>query len=429
MTDSSPDPTPPPISASAPSPAPPAASAPRHGLSRVVTLLAVIIVAAAAGGYWYWQNGRSTEPAQAATPPAPPAVTVASPLHQEIVEWDEFTGQFAAVEYVEIRARVSGYLDEIHFTDGQIVNKGDLLFVIDPRPYQIALDSAKAQLGEATARLDLANRQLARAGALRKSDFVAASTYDERAQDVASATAAVETAKAAINAAELDLEFTHVTTPVTGRVGRHEVSLGNLISGGSTGGSIGNTTLLTTIVSLDPIYLNFDVSESDLLAYQRAVAGGRLKSPRDQPIGVFAHLPDEAKWSLEGRLDFLSNQVDRSTGTIRARATFPNPGYLITPGEFGRVRIPASEPYQAILIPDEAIVTDQSRKLVLTVGADGTVVPKVVRPGPKYDPLGLRIVREGLDPSDKIIINGLMRARPGAKVTPTPGTIQPQPQS
>ncbi|HTO82480.1 MAG TPA: efflux RND transporter periplasmic adaptor subunit [Methylomirabilota bacterium] len=421
MTDGPPDSTPPPI----PAPAPPAAATPRHGLSRIAAILAVVIVVAAAGGYWYWQNGQPTEPAQAATAPPPPAVTVASPLHQEIVEWDEFTGQFAAVDYVEIRARVSGYLDEIHFTDGQIVSKGDLLFVIDPRPYQIALDSARAQLGEASARLDLANRQLSRAASLRKSDYVAASTYDERAQDVASATAAVETAKAAINAAELDLDFTHVTAPLTGRVGRHEVSLGNLISGGSNGA----TTLLTTIVSLDPIYLNFDVSESDLLAYQRAVASGRLKSPRDQPIGVFAHLPDETNWSLQGRLDFLSNQVDRTTGTIRARATFPNPGYLITPGQFGRVRIPASEPYQAILIPDDALVTDQSRKLVLTVDADGTVVPKVVRPGPKYDPLGLRIVRDGLDPSDRIIINGLMRARPGAKVTPTPGTIQPQPQS
>ena len=427
MSDGSAAPSQPSAASPAASPAAPPA---RLGGRRTVTIVAIAIIAAAIlGGIWYWKNGQPTEPAQAAAPPAPPAVTVATPIQKEIVEWDEFTGQFAAVDYVEIRARVSGYLDEIHFTDGQIVNKGDLLFVIDPRPYQIALDSAKAQLGEASARLDLATRQLARAASLRKSDYVAASTYDERAQDVASATAAVETAKAAINSAELDLEFTHVTAPLTGRVGRHEVSLGNLISGGATGGSIGNTTLLTTIVSLDPIYLNFDVSESDLLSYQRAVASGRLKSPRDQPIGVFAHLPDETKWSLQGRLDFLSNQVDRTTGTIRARATFPNPGYLITPGQFGRVRIPASEPYQAILIPDDALVTDQSRKLVLTVDADGTVVPKVVRPGPKYDPLGLRIVREGLTPSDKIIINGLLRARPGAKVTPTPGTIQPQPQS
>ena len=427
MSDGSAAPSQPSAASPAASPAAPPA---RLGGRRTVTIVAIAIIAAAIlGGIWYWKNGQPTEPAQAAAPPAPPAVTVATPIQKEIVEWDEFTGQFAAVDYVEIRARVSGYLDEIHFTDGQIVNKGDLLFVIDPRPYQIALDSAKAQLGEASARLDLATRQLARAASLRKSDYVAASTYDERAQDVASATAAVETAKAAINSAELDLEFTHVTAPLTGRVGRHEVSLGNLISGGATGGSIGNTTLLTTIVSLDPIYLNFDVSESDLLSYQRAVASGRLKSPRDQPIGVFAHLPDEQKWSLEGRLDFISNQVDRSTGTIRARATFPNPGYLITPGQFGRVRIPASEPYQAILIPDDALVTDQSRKLVLTIGPDNTVVPKVVRPGPKYDPLGLRIVREGLTPSDKIIINGLLRARPGAKVTPTPGTIQPEPQS
>ncbi|NJM93046.1 MAG: efflux RND transporter periplasmic adaptor subunit [Rhodospirillaceae bacterium] len=351
----------------------------------------------------------------------PPPVTVASPVHQEIVEWDEFTGQFAAVEYVELRARVSGYLQSIHFEDGQIVKKGDLLFVIDPRPYEIALASAKAQLDEASARVDLAGRQLSRASKLRKDDFVAASTYDERAQELASSTAAVEAAKAAIRQAELDLEFTRITAPLGGRIGRHLVSVGNLIADG--GGSA--ATLLATVVSLDPIYFDFDVSETDFLAYQRAAISGRLKSAREGDFEVFAHLPDEEKWTIKGRLDFVDNQVDRATGTIRARAEFPNPDLLITPGQFGRIRIPGSEPYKAIMIPDSALVTDQSNKLVMTVTADGTVVPKAVRPGPGYDPLGLRIIREGLEPTDQIIINGLIRARPGAKVTPEPGKIEP----
>jgi RND family efflux transporter MFP subunit len=350
----------------------------------------------------------------------PPAVTVAAPLYQEIVEWDEFTGQFAAVEYVELRARVSGYLQSIHFEDGQIVNKGDLLFVIDPRPYEIALASARAQLDEASARLDLANRQLTRAGRLRKEDFVAASTYDERAQEAASSTAAVEAARAAIRQAELDLEFTRITAPISGRIGQHRVSVGNLIADG--GGN--QATLLATIVSLDPIYFNFDLSEADFLAYQRAAASGRLRSTREGGAEVFAHLPDEEQWTIKGRLDFVDNQVDRATGTIRARAEFPKPNLLITPGQFGRIRIPGSEPYKAIMIPDSALVTDQSNRLVMTVTDDGTVVPKQVRPGPGYDPLGLRIIREGLEPTDRIIINGLLRARPGAKVAPEPGKIE-----
>jgi RND family efflux transporter MFP subunit len=401
---------------------PPVPAAPPPRRSHIPWLFGVgVLAAAAAGGfYWYQNNMPQSAEALASAAMPPPQVTVASPVHQEIVEWDEFTGQFAAVEYVELRARVSGYLQSIHFEDGQIVRKGDLLFVIDPRPYEIALASAKAQLDEAVARGELANRQLSRAARLRQDDFVAASTYDERAQEVASSAASVEAAKAAIRQAELDLEFTRITAPIDGRIGRHLVSVGNLIADG--GGNA--ATLLATIVSLDPIYFDFDVSETDLLAYQRAAVSGRLKSTRDGGFEVFAHLPDEIEWTLKGRLDFVDNQVDRATGTIRARAEFPNPDLLITPGQFGRIRIPGSEPYQAIMIPDSALVTDQSNKLVMTVAADGTVVPKVVRPGPGYDPLGLRIIREGLEPTDQIIINGLIRARPGAKVTPEPGTIE-----
>ena len=407
-------------STEAPQAPPPAAPPPRR--SHIPWLSGVAVVAAAvAGGFYWYQNNmpQSAEPAAGASMP-PPQVTVATPVHQEIVEWDEFTGQFAAVEYVELRARVSGYLESIHFQDGQIVKKGDLLFVIDPRPFEIALAAAKAQLHEATARGELANRQLSRASKLRQDDFVAASTYDERAQEVASSAAAVESAKAAIRQAELDLEYTRIIAPVDGRIGRHLVSVGNLIADGGGSGA----TMLATIVSLDPIYFDFDVSEADLLGYQRAAASGRLKSTREGGFEVFAHLPDEEEWTLKGRLDFVDNQVDRATGTIRARAEFPNPDLLITPGQFGRIRIPGSEPYKAVMIPDSAIVTDQSNKLVMTVTADGTVVPKEVRPGPGYDPLGLRIIREGLEPTDQIIINGLIRARPGAKVTPEPGKIE-----
>jgi RND family efflux transporter MFP subunit len=351
------------------------------------------------------------------TAAGPPPVTVANPLQREVVEYDEFTGQFAAVESVEIRSRVSGYLQSQNFEEGQIVRKGDLLFVIDPRPFQVVLETVRAQLAQAEARVELAARQLARSAQLRERDFVAASTYDERVQEQRVAASSVEIAKAAIRAAELDLEFTRIMAPVAGRVGRREVSVGNLVSGGAGNGN----TLLTTVVSIDPIWFVFDISESDLVAYQRAVQSGRLTSTRDA-IPVYARLRDEPDWPREGTLTFLDNQVDRSAGTIRARATFPNKDGFLTPGQFGRIRLPGSEKYTALLIPDSAVVTDQSRKVVMTVDKDGVVTPKVIRPGPLYD--GLRIVRSGLEPTDRVIINGLMRARPGGKVTPQPGEIK-----
>ena len=411
---------------SAPPGAPPSGAhpPPRSG-SRISWLFGIgaLVVAAAAAFYWYQHTGSDAEapPASAAMPP--PEVTVAAPLRREIVEWDEYTGQFSAVGNVEMRPRVSGYIESVHFKDGQLVKAGDLLYIIDPRPFDIALASAQAQLENATAQRQLAQAQLARAGSLRKNDFVAASTYDERLAELRSAEAAVETANATIRSAQLDLEWTHVTAPISGRIGRNAVTEGNLVVGGSGV----NASLLATIVTLDPIYLDFDLSESDFLAYQRASAAGRMTSTRDNAIPVFARLFDEEDWPLKGNLNFIDNQVAREAGTIRARAVFANPTALITPGQFGRVRIPGSEPYQAILIPDSAIVTDQSRKIVLTVGADGKVVPKIIRPGPFNDELGLRIVREGLDPADQIVINGLMRARPGAQVTPVSGKIEPMP--
>lgn len=401
---------------------PPEAAAPavprrRTPWRRAVPVLVALLAIAAGFGYFRHLESAPVAEAQAAAAPPPP-VTVASPLLKNIVEWDEFTGQFAAVDEVDIRARVSGFLESIHFRDGQLVNKGDLLFVIDPRPFQIALTAAQSSLASAQARLDLAKLQLTRAEKLKQSDFTSQSTLDQRQQEMLSAAADTQVATAAISAAKLNLEFTQVTAPVSGRISAHRVSVGNLVTGGESGGS----TLLTTIVSLDPIHFDFDMSEADFLAYQRAAAAGRLKSNRDSGIVVSAHLMDETDWRLQGTLDFVDNAVDRTAGTIRARAVFPNPDHLITPGQFGRIRIPGSDPYDAVLIPDSAILSDQSRKIVMTVGADGTVAPKVIRPGPMID--GLRIIREGLVGSDVIIVDGLLRARPGAKVTPQQGKIE-----
>jgi RND family efflux transporter MFP subunit len=370
-----------------------------------------------AGGYWYFQHRGAgpAQQAQAAPPPVLP-VTVSKPLVQTVTEWDEFTGQFEAVDSVEIRARVSGYLDTIGFEDGQMVKKGDMLFVIDPRPFQFTLKSAQSALASANARLALAKQQLGRAETLKQKDFTSQSTLDQRQQEALSASADAQVAQSAINTAQLNLDFTHIAAPLDGRIGRHEVSLGNLIQGGDGV----QTTLLTTIVSVDPIRLVFDMSESDYLAYQRREAEGKMVSKRED-LPVEAHLMDETEWSLKGKMDFVNNAVDRSSGTIRARAVFANPGLLITPGQFGRIRITGSEPHEAILIPDSAIVSDQSRKIVMTVDAQGKVVPKPIRPGPGYQ--GLRIVRDGLTKDDVIIIDGLLRARSGATVKPEQGKI------
>ena len=361
--------------------------------------------------------------AQDGPPAQPPTVTVSNPLVQELVEWQEFTGQFDAVGYVEVRARISGYLDSIHFEDGQIVEQGDLLFVIDPRPFESALAAATAQHASAEARADLARQQLARAESLLENRNISEAIFDERVQEVRVAEAGVQEAEAAVIAAELDLDYTRITAPISGRIGREEITVGNLVLGGAAGAA----TMLTTIVSLDPIHFNFDMSESNYLSYQRAIQGGQLSSHRNGGVEVEAKLFDEDAWPYEGRIDFVDNVVDRTSGTIQLRASFPNEDLFLTPGQFGRLRLPASPLYAAVLLPDEAILSDQDRRIVMTVDDDNIVVPKVVRPGPRE--LGLRVIRSGLEPTDRVIINGLIRARPGAPVTPEPGTITvPQPQ-
>ena len=350
---------------------------------------------------------------------APPAVTVAHPLEHDTIEWAEYTGQFEAVEYVELRARVSGYLTEIHFKDGQTVAKGDLLFVIDPRPFEADLAQAQANLERDKAQLLRANQDLKRYAELAKKDFATRQQYDNARAAADGAAATVKADEAALDQARLNLEFTHITAPVSGRIGSHQVSVGNLVVGGATN----TTTLLTTIVSLDPIHFVFDVSEADQLAYKRGIAAGKLRSARDSVVAIQARLVDETRWAHNGQIDFVDNQLNRGAGTLRLRAVFPNPDRLLVPGQFAKVRVPVSEPHIVLLVPDSAVVTDQSRKLLMVVTESGTVEPRMVTLGPAAE--GLRIVRSGVSATDSIIIDGLMRVRPGAKVVPQPGTIAP----
>jgi len=400
--------------------------APRSKRRGVIWGLVVLVAAGAAGGIWWQGQGQAAKQAQpseaAGAPPAPP-VTVANPVHKEIVEWDEYPGQFTAVDAIDVRARVSGYLEKIHFTDGQVVKQGDPLFTIEKRPFQISLDSARAQLAEASAQLSLADRNLKRYEKMRAGNIVGESDYDDRVEAVSAGKAAVAAAQAQLEQAELDLGYTDIYAPVSGRISRHEVSAGNLIIGGYSG----DTTLLTTIVSLDPIYFEFDVSEGNYLAYQRAAQRGVMPSMRDNKIDVYAKLPDEDDWTHKGTLEFLDNQVNETSGTIKARATFPNTDGTFTPGQFAHIRVPGSEPYKAILLPETAIVTDQSQKIALVVAEDGTVGVKILRVGPTYN--GMRIIREGLTPDDKVVINGLLRARPGSKVAAQMGTIDADSQA
>ncbi len=413
-------------------PGPPAPAQPRKRgwLGWLIVLLLAAGAAFALYRYWgFWEQwGLFKTTTEATAAPPPPAVTVAKPLIRELVETSEFTGQFAAVDAVDVRARVSGYLESINFIDGQIVKTGDLLFVIEPKPYEIALASAKADLAEANANLDLAKAQLERTAQLRKKDYATVETYDERVAQVNTATAARDVAIANLDQAQLNMTYTRVTAPIDGRASQHQLSVGNLILGGTTG----TPALLTTIVSLNPIHFFFNVSESDGMTYKRLVAAGEIPSARDRKVEVTGQLMDETDWPLKGIIDFVDNQYDRSTGTIRVRAAFPNPDYFITPGQFGRVRVPMSQLHPVMLVPDAAVVTDQSTKLLFTVAPDGTVVPKPVELGPVVDG-NLRIVRSGIAKDDQVIVVGLLRARPGQKVTPEEGTVEaaakpPQPK-
>lgn len=353
---------------------------------------------------------------QAAALPTPaPLVTVSQPLLREVDTRVGFLGQFSAIDRVELRAQVGGTLTEIHFKDGQIVHKGDLLFVIDPRPYEIRLEQAKAALQTATARVALANNQLSRAQSLKRNEFATQETVDQRTSDQDASQAAVEDARARVRDAELDLEYCRVRAPFTGRIGARQVSIGGLVAGSRAATS--PTTLLATLVSLDPLYLGFDMSESDFLTFSRERA--RLGGPLANKVVI--GLSDETNFTREGTLDFIDNALDRSSGTIHARATVPNPDLFLAPGQFARLRVAIAPPTPVYLLPDAAVVLDQSQRLVMTVGPDATVKPKIVTTGDLRG--GLRVIQSGLEASDRVVIEGLVRAIPGAKVAPQDGTI------
>ena len=355
-------------------------------------------------------------PQQAAAPPPP--VTVAQPTKRTVTDWDEFTGRFEAVEEVQVRARVGGFVTSVEFRDGAFVKTGDLLYVIDARPFEAVADQADGQLSDARAKAELAKRELDRALTLNQTQAVSDSIVDQRRQALQAAKASEMQAAGALKAAQLNIEFTHVVAPIGGRVSRHLVSVGNLVQG-----SEGGATLLTSIVSLDPIYIYFDMDEATYLKNNRLYFEGKRPSSRENPNPVQVSLTGETKPSHDGKVDFLDNRLDVSTGTLRGRAVIPNKDFSILPGQFGRVRLIGSSPYEALLLPDVAIASDQSRKIVFVVKDDDTVEVRPVTLGPLDE--GLRVIREGLKPEDRVIIDGLQRARPGAKVAPHAANTTP----
>ncbi len=375
---------------------------------RAGTLLAAFALLALASGC---DQGNSTQ-AQLQQKAAPPIVAVSQPIEREIVEWDEYTGRFDAVETVEMRARVSGHLTEVLFKDGQRVKQGDLLFVIDRRPFERALEQAQAELFAANTKVENANLDIIRGRPLVERKIISDKTFDDRMSIVRDAQAAVKVAEAKVRSAELDLSFTRIDSPITGRISRTLVTAGNWISAGSVSGA----TLLTTIVSEDPIYIYFDVSENNYIKYKRLAERGVAAGAAEPGAPVEIGLPDERGFPHRARLDFLDNRLDQGTATLRARAVIANAAGLFSPGLFARVRVTGTAPYPAVLLPDEAIGTDQTNKFVYVVAEDGSVARRNVRLGPVHE--GMRVVRDGVAPADWVIVRGLQRARPGGKVTP-----------
>ncbi len=347
-------------------------------------------------------------------PQGPPPVTVAKPVLRNIVEMDEYTGRFEAAAFVEIRARVSGYLDTVHFQDGANVNAGDLLFTIDRRTYQAAYNQAQAALNTRQTEFDLAKVEFERYQRLTQSGAAAAATLDQRRQAFLSAQSGIAGARAAAETARLNLSFTEVRAPIAGRISRKLVTEGNLVRE--------NETLLTTVVQLDPVHFYFDIDERSYLAYQRIARNGGSSSSggsNGRGLKVSVMLTDEKAFTHQGVLDFTDNRVDAATGTMRLRAVFDNKDQFLTPGLFGRIAVPGSPEYQAVMVPDEAILTDLDRRYVYVVGDGGAVQQRPVRIGSRTD--NYRIIREGLKGDETVVINGLQRVRlGGGKVTPMP---------
>lgn len=347
--------------------------------------------------------------AQTVAQQGPPPVTVAKPVVKSIVEDDEFVGRFEAPAEVAVRSRVTGYLETTDFTDGQLVEKGDLLFTIDRRQFETALRQAEAQIGVAEATKAFTEEQLTRAETLIQNGNIAQSVVDERREAFLSASGALEQARAAEESARIDLEYSEIRAPIAGRIDRRLITPGNLVNA--------NETVLTTIVSSDPIYFYFDIDERYFLAYARdAAERGAALQEGGGGLQVAVTLSDETLDPRIGFLDFSENRVDAETGTMRVRAILDNPDGFLTPGLFGRVNVPGSLPYEGVLIPDESLVADQNRRLVRLVDAEGNVSNREVRPGPKID--GYRVIRDGLDGSETIVVEGVVRARPGVVVSP-----------
>ena len=384
----------------------------RAGVSLLLLLVTGLGLAPAGG--CDRQSGAAGAPAM-----PPPAVTVAFPIEREVTDWDEYTGRLDAAETVEVRARVSGFLDSAPFQEGSLVKAGALLFVIDPRPFQAEVDRASADVSRAQAQLQRASDELKRLESIRGGAANEKEILDAR-YNKAAADAALASANAALELARLSLQFTRVTAPISGRVSRKLVTPGNLIAGGGTGGAAGPTTLLTTITSLDPIFFYFDADERAILKYQRLKreklgAGGR---GGEGAIPAFLALADEEGFRHEGVIDFVDNRLQPETGTLRLRASFSNADAYFTPGLFGRLRLPGGAPYGAVLVADEAVGSDQAQRFVYVVGADGTVQYRPVTVGAAFD--GLRVV-QGVRPDERVIVNGLMKARPGMKVNAEQG--------
>jgi membrane fusion protein, multidrug efflux system len=351
--------------------------------------------------------------AQAPAGDAPPQVDVVKPVVKEIVEHDDYTGRFNAVDFVEVRARVNGYLDKINFEDGATVKRDQVLFVIDQRPYRAALDQAKASQVSAEAKVTFAQTDYERAQSLSRTGNISEQVTDQRRQSLQTAQADVDSARAAVQQAQLNLEFTEVKAPVAGRISQRQVSVGNVV--------VADQTLLTTIVSLDPIYFSFPVDERSFLAYQSRLKIGLGATQGEQSVPVAVALAGEKHPTRKGKLGFVDNRVDEATGTVLLRATIENPDGTIKPGLFGVVSLPASPRYRAVLIPDEAIAANQDKRLVWVIAEDGTASSREIRPGPKID--GYRVVRDGLKGDEWIVTAGLTRVKAGAKVTPERKTL------
>src|SRR5271156_2502037 len=362
---------------------------------------AVLFAAAALAGCGQGQQGAV----------ALPTVTVAKPVARTVTDYDEYVGRFLAVDSVDIRSRLSGYLSSINFTDGQMVKKGDLLFTIDRRTFEIVLEQMKANLEQARANLAFAQSDLDRGQALLGNKTITEQTYDQRQQAKAVAEAVVAAQDAMVHSAELDLDtYSELRSPIDGRIGDRRVAVGNLVTGG-TGGS---NTLLATVVSVDPIRFEFTFDEQSYLRYVRYASASKEVAALNGNVPVSLELIDENEFKHTGKIDFVDNAINTSTGTIRGRAVFDNADGIFTPGMFGRLRVPGSPPYTALLVPDAAIGSEQVRKYVLVVDDSGMVHQKYVTLG-QLDG-GLRVIKDGLDANDRVIVNGLMRARPGIKV-------------